>query len=279
LTTLIAETEVLENPKEKKGVIRGILNINSPIYATIAKLNHATDEKIQILHKAILQEALHVALMDDYFETNDEKAKLAADSAREKVDSLLPPNFIAGHNELRSRLITFFDEEKVLASQLFRDDNDDTFLSIKEIEDHTFKKSTDTYLYENILRAFVEIPENIIEALLCRQLYCDKIDDWTDLEDDFRNKIPNPLLCRLRTPSHAQHYDHAMFHLTDPPNLDQKTLERLIKSSGVMDEHSHFLKTTVDKLGVRLHPKYQWITSDVINEARVNMAKMLNIAL
>jgi hypothetical protein len=70
-----------------------------------------------------------------------------------------------------------------------------------------------------------------------------------------------------------------MFHLTDPPNLDQKTLEKLIESSGVMDEHTHFLKMTVDKLEVGLHPKYQWMTSDVINDARVNMAKTLNITL
>ena len=74
-------------------------------------------------------------------------------------------------------------------------------------------------------------------------------DDFEDLIEDFKNKMPNPFILRL--------YNKNLINLSK--NYSQKELEYLTLRSKSYSEQKNLIKNIISKLNHNLPKEYSWI--------------------
>jgi hypothetical protein len=244
-STFTDEANFLPMEDERHMARKAIETMNSPLYATIAAFETASEDVAHKVHTRVRNEGMYILFLDRAYERKDEPSRLQAEEQHQRVLSdLLSPQrdqLLA----LEKKLFTFWDMEQKMREKM----RSNTPVSEEDLREFILRKSTDVFLYATITRFSVPVPREVMLEFYMHQLLRDVEDDFRDLAEDGNEQMPNPLLLRL--------WQHGNYDFSCP--LDQQRLELLATETGVFAQHSSFVRNYCQTIVENLPKKYQWM--------------------
>ena len=247
-TRFLRDAEQIDDGGLRALTKKSILTINTPLYATLVYQENGSIEMAVLCHYLVLDEARYILLLDYFHENGEEAYKLQAEATHQRLLSRLKPDEKERLLGLEKLLVPeFFGFERELSNKLKNGDD----INNAEIQEYTFKKSEDVFLYATVAGFVAPIPRQVINELYHQQLLRDFEDDCRDLSEDFGQRMPNPLIMRI--------WQRKLIDLNSP--YTQQQLEILVRSSSVFEEHMGYLNEHIRSQQNNLPPKYAWLSN------------------
>ncbi len=204
---------------------KAIETMGLPLFFVLAQEVTGDDTLAGKIYQLVLLEAKYILYLDFYHEGKGVENKNLADQFHNELLFQLKKNQREELLSLEKNLFYFWDLERELAKKMFVKQ-----VTFQEVEEYTLLQSTDVFLYIQILSFFCKFPNHLYETLYLAQVQRDFGDDQRDLQEDFEEGMPNPLLLRLWEKGITPKESRLTFLQTE------------VTRFGVLEEQSIFLK-------------------------------------